>query len=160
MIATAIPGGAMHRIAAVAIFTLLSLAACAQEADKVWSQEQAYWKYVQANNLEAYRSLWHADFLGWPYVSPEPARKAQITDWITVHTGKGETFKLDKLERLAIQVTDNLATVTYRVRGAWVDKSGKDDPVTVRIIHTWLRSPEGRWQIISGMSAPPNAQGH
>jgi len=148
----------MHRIVAVVI--LLSAAALAQEADQVWSQEQAYWKYVQANNLEAYRSLWHADFLGWPSVSPEPVRKTQITDWITMHTSKGERFELKDLERLVIQAAGNYATTTYRVRGAWVDKNGAAQPFTIRIIHTWLRDPGGKWQIISGMSAPTNAQGH
>lgn len=148
----------MHRI--VAVVVLLTASCFAQVADQLWSQEQAYWQYVQTNNLEAYRSLWHADFLGWPYVSPEPVRNSQITDWITAHTSKGETFKLDGLERLVIQTIGNDATVTYRVRARWLDKGGKGDPVTIRVIHTWLRGPDGKWQIISGMSAPTNADGH
>ena len=41
------------------------------EAEKVWSQEKAYWEYVKANDLQKYRTLWHTDFLGWPSVSPE-----------------------------------------------------------------------------------------
>lgn len=150
----------MHRIAVVAVVVLLSAACSAQDADKLWSLEQAYWQYVQANDLDAYRSLWHPNFLGWPYVSPEPARKAQITDWMTAHTSKGETFKLNELERLVTQVTGDTATTTYRVRATWVDKNGKGQPVTIRVIHTWLREPGGKWQIISGMSAPTNAEGH
>jgi ketosteroid isomerase-like protein len=150
----------MHRIATVAVIVLLASACLAQDADQVWSEEQAYWKYVQANNLDAYRSLWHSDFLGWPSVSPEPLRKAQITDWITTHTSKGETYKLDSLERLVVKVNGSYGTTTYRVRGAWVDKNGKGDATSVRIIHTWVRGPDGKWQIISGMSAPTNAQGH
>lgn len=149
----------MHRISAVAVVVLLSAAACAQVAAQIWSQEQVYWKYVQANDLEAYRSLWHADFLGWLYVSPEPVRKDHITDWMTVHTSKGETFKLKELERLAIQVTDKYATTTYRVRGAWIASDGERMPVSIRVIHTWLRGTDGKWQIISGMSAPVNAEG-
>jgi len=148
----------MHRI--VAVVVLLSATAFAQVADQLWSQEQAYWQYVQTNNLAAYRSLWHTDFLGWPYVSAEPVRKAQITDWMTAHTSKGETFKLNDLERLIIQVTGNTATTTYRVRATWVDKAGKGDPVTIRVIHTWLSGRDGKWRIISGMSAPTNAEGH
>ena len=153
----------MRRIAALAVVVLLSVLSFAQspsDAGQVWSQEQAYWQYVQANDLEAYRSLWHPDFLGWPYVSPEPVRKAHITDWMTAHTSNGESYKLNELDRLIIQVTGNYATVTYRVRGAWHDKSGKGDSISMRIIHTWLRGPDGKWQIISGMSAPTNAEGH
>ncbi len=156
-------GDKMHRIAAVAVLVLVSASCFAQpssNADQVWSHEQAYWKYVQATDLDAYRSLWHPDFLGWPSSSPEPLRKGHITDWITVHTSKGETYKLDNLERLVVEVNGNYATTTYRVRGAWVDKSGKGDATTVRIIHTWLHEPDGKWQIISGMSAPTNAEGH
>ena len=150
----------MHRIAAVAVVVLFSAAAFAQDADQVWSQEQAYWKYVQANDLEAYRSLWHPDFLGWPSSSPEPLRKAHITDWITMRTHTGERYRLDNLERLVVEVNGNYATTTYRVRGAWVDQDGKGPASTVRIIHTWLRGSNGKWQIISGMSAPANAEGH
>ncbi len=57
-------------------------------------------------------------------------------------------------------MTGDYATTTYRMRGTWVDKNGAGQPFNVRIIHTWLRQPDGKWQIISGMSAPPNPQGH
>jgi len=85
------------------------------DTDKLWSLEKAYWEYVQANDLQKYRSLWHTDFLGWPSVSPEPLRKDHITDWITAHTSKSETLKSYDLERLTTQVTGDIATTTYRV---------------------------------------------
>ena len=130
------------------------------DVEKVWSQEKAYWVFVKANNLDAYRNLWNANFLGWPFVSPEPARKSQITDWITEHTSKGETLKSYELQRLNIQQTADIVTTTYRVRALWVDKNGAGSPQTTRIIHTWIKTPEGNWQIISGMSAPTNGEGH
>lgn len=132
----------------------------AADADQVWSLENSYWQYVKANDLQQYRTLWHASFLGWPSISPEPLRKDHITDWITARTSKGETLKSYDLERLTTQVTDNMATVTYRVRLTWADTNGAGQPSTIRIIHTWVRSPGGSWQIISGMSAPTDAQGH
>ncbi len=140
--------------------SVLSSAQSSADAEAVWSLENAYWHYVQANDLEKYRTLWHADFLGWPSVSPEPLRKSHITEWITAHTKNGESLKSYDLERLTIQVTGNLATVTYRVRFTWSEKNGTDHPSTVRIIHTWLRTDGGNWQILSGMSAPVNADGH
>ena len=130
------------------------------EADKLWSLEKAYWEYVQANDLQKYRSLWHTDFLGWPSVSPEPLRKDHITDWITAHTSKGETLKSYDLERLTTQVTGDIATTSYRVRITWADNTGAGQSSTVRVIHTWVRKRGGAWQIISGMSAPTNAEGH
>jgi ketosteroid isomerase-like protein len=128
--------------------------------ENVWSLEMAYWEYVQANDLQTYRTLWHADFLGWPTMSPATVRKGQITDWITTHASKGETLKSYDLERLTTQVADNLAIVTYRVRLTWADKKGAGQAATLRIIHTWLRNAGGTWEIISGMSAPTNAEGH
>ena len=136
-------------------------AASNSDADKVWSLEQAYWRYVQAADLQGYRTLWNANFLGWPSVSPEPLGKDHITDWITAHSGQGEALKSYDLERLRIQVTGNLTTVTYRARLTWADKNGAaGEPTTIRILHTWLRQDHGKWQIISGMSAATNAEGH
>jgi ketosteroid isomerase-like protein len=131
-----------------------------ERAVAVWSLEDTYWRYVQTKDLEHYRTLWHSDFLGWPLTNPEPVHKEHITDWIAAHTSIGETLKSYDLERLAAQATGNHVTVAYRIRMTWVGKDGADKPSTIRVIHTWLKDPGGRWQIISGMAASPNAQGH
>jgi ketosteroid isomerase-like protein len=155
----------MNRIArpAIAVVLLASVLFAGQpsaDEKEVWSLEDAYWQYVKANDFEHYRTLWHADFLGWPYSDPEPAGKEQITGWITAHTSKGETLKSYEVERLKARVTGNNVTTTYRTHLVWVDKNGTDRPGSIRIIHTWLRSAGGNWQIISGMGAPTNAEGH
>ena len=147
------------------MFSLLTVSTAfaaqpSKDEQEVWALEQTYWKYVQANDLERYLTLWSPNFLGWPSSSAEPAGKAQITDWITAHTSKGETLKTYDLEPLKVQVADGIATTTYRIRMGWVDKSGAARPATVRVIHTMRRSAGGAWQIISGMSAPTNADGH
>ena len=130
------------------------------DEEKVWSLEQAYWRFVQGNDLEHYRGLWHPQFLGWPCVSPEPLGKDHITDWISAHTRKAESLKSYNLERLSGQVMGNIATIAYRVQLVWIDKKGTEQPGTLRILHTWLRNAGGTWEIISGMSAPTNAEGH
>lgn len=155
----------MNRIAGSAIVAVLiasPLCAAQPSADekKVWSLEDAYWRYVQRNDLERYRTLWHRDFLGWPLTNPEPVRKEHITDWISAHTGTGETLKSYDLQRLAAQATGDYVTVAYRVRLTWVGKDGVDKPSSLRVIHTWLHNAGGKWEIISGMAASPNAQGH
>lgn len=144
----------------VLLNSVLFAAPPSADGEKVWSLEEAYWKYVKANDLQQYLGLWHSDFLGWPSVNPEPVRKDHITNWMAAHTSKGETLKSYDLERLTTQVTENVVTVTYRIRMTWADKNGTGQPVTLRIIHTWLRNAAGGWQIISGMSAPANAEGH
>ena len=155
----------MTRLPSLLLVTILlatALFASDQSTDeeKVWSLEQDYWRFVQTNDLDHYRGLWHPQFLGWPTMSPEPVRKEHITDWITAHASKGDTLKSYRLERLTTQEIDNNVTTTYRVTAVWADKDGKEQPGTVRIIHTWLRNAHGTWEIVSGMSAPTNAEGH
>jgi len=58
-----------------------------------------------------------------------------------------------------MQVTDNIATTTYRVLLVWVAKNGKEQSAKFRVIHTWVRDTDGTWQIISGMSAPHQHRG-
>jgi ketosteroid isomerase-like protein len=86
--------------------------------------------------------------------------KEHITDWIAAHTSNGESLKSYDLERLAAQTTSNYVTVAYRTRMTWIGKDGMEKSSTIRVVHTWLREAGGKWQIISGMAASPNAQGH
>lgn len=145
----------------VALFTGTAFASQPSADERaVWSLEDTYWRYVQTNDMEHYRTLWHSDFLGWPLTNPEPVHKDHITDWIAAHTNIGETLKSYDLERLAAQATGNHVTVAYRIRMTWVGQDGVDKPSTIRVLHTWQGDAGGRWQIISGMAASPNAQGH
>jgi len=131
----------------------------ANDEMQVWNLEKAYWEYVKANDLEKYRTLWHEDFLGWPYVSASPVRKDHITDWITANTSKGVKLESYSIEQLAVQVTGDVAINYYRIKANWATSEGvevrKD---ALRITHTWIRN-HGTWQIVGGMSAPVNAKG-
>ena len=126
-----------------------------QSADEraVWNLEQAYWKYVQAGDLESYRNLWHPNFVGWPNSSATPKRKDHITDWIADYTKKGLKLKSYNLEPAGSQATENVVVTHYWITDRWVDKDGHGEGETSRITHTWIRTPGG-WQIIGGMSAP------
>ncbi len=155
----------MKRFAGAALLMVLLLPLCARAQgastdDAVWAQELKYWQFVKANDLESYRALWSESFLGWPFSSDAPARKAQITDWITSRTTRGERLKSYELERLVVQVSGDLATTTYRCRALWVDTKGAESAGTARILHTWRREPDGAWRILSGMSASVDASGH
>jgi len=126
--------------------------------DAVWAREVTYWKAVQATDLVAYRALWRDDFLGWPFWSTDPARKAHITDWITTHSSKGERLKSYTLERLTVQVSGDMATTTYRVHATWANQVGKGHSEVSRILHTWRHDHDGTWRIFSGMSAPADVK--
>jgi ketosteroid isomerase-like protein len=126
---------------------------------QIWDLEKAYWEYVKTNDLEKYRALWHDDFVGWPFVSPEPVRKDHITDWITNNTSKGLKLQSYSIEQLAIQVTDGVAIDHYRIKITWADNQGAEAHTdAMRITHTWIRTHD-TWQILGGMSAPVNADG-
>ena len=137
-----------------------SPAPLSSDGEELWALEKAYWHYVQTDDLNSYRLLWHANFLGWPYMSPKPVRKDQITDWISGFKENRETLHSYDLEQLSIKVMGDLATTTYRVHAKWLNKTGAERVVVSRIIHTWLRDAAGSWQIISGMSALADSQGH
>jgi hypothetical protein len=119
----------------------------------IWELEHSYWRYVEANNLQAYRNLWHADFLGWPSVSPTPVHKDHITDWITSQTSAGLALKLVNFKPAAIQMSGETATACYWTTFKWADKAGAGAERTIRITHTWIKNGKD-WQIIGGMSMP------
>jgi ketosteroid isomerase-like protein len=122
----------------------------------LWKLEHAYWDYVQENNLPAYLNLWHKNFVGWPSVSAAPVRKDHITDWITVQTSKGLTFKTIEFKPASIQVTGDIAVTYYWMTFKWVNKDGVGEKRTIRITHTLIRDGKD-WQIIGGMSMPEDA---
>ena len=85
--------------------------ACAQQSDNekaVWKLETTYWEDVKALDLDSYKTLWHENFVGWPYSSSQPARKDHITDWIKAHTDKGETLVWFELKPADSRATENL----------------------------------------------------
>ncbi len=137
----------------VAFCALQGIAQQSTDEEAVWKLEHSYWEYVKAQDLSSYRELWHANFVGWPSVSPKPARKDHITDWITSNTAKGLHVASYTLKPADGQTTGQIVVVHYWVTFAWQDKDGAGEPHTLRVTHTWIKTDKG-WQIISGMSSP------
>jgi hypothetical protein len=151
----------MKGICIALLLTLNASAAFAgQSAEEkaVWKLEHAYWQYVKSVDLEAYKNLWHRDFVGWPSSSATPVRKDRITDWITNAQKKGLRLKWYKLEPAASQATENVVVTHYWLTELWVNKEGSGKPDTIKLTHTWIRTPGG-WQIIGGMAAPVAKRG-
>jgi hypothetical protein len=141
-------------ITALSISTLAAIPARpTNDEQTIWNLEHDYWRYAVDNNLTAYRSLWHENFLGWPGVSAEPVHKAHITDWMTSQTSKGLTFHLGGLKPASIQVTGDVALTYYWLTSTWQAKDGTGESRTTRVTHTWVRNGK-TWLIIGGMSAP------
>jgi hypothetical protein len=147
-----------RRITCALLFPLMLVAALvfgeqSKEEQEAWKLESDYWKYVQAADLEKYKSLWHPNFVGWPSVSAIPVRKDQITDWITEHINNNEQLQWYHIDQAASQKTENVVVTHYWITFFWVNKEGKGEPSTARITHTWIKTDSG-WQILGGMSAP------
>jgi len=125
----------------------------------VWKLEYSYWDDVKSLDLVSYRALWHADFIGWPFVSPTPLHKDRVTDWIDHYTAKGLHLRSYSLRPAASHATGNIVVTYYWLTATWQDKNGHGEPQTSRITHTWLKTPATPtgWQILGGMSAaePP-----
>lgn len=128
-----------------------------EEEKAVWKLENDYWLYVRDLELEKYKALWHANFIGWPFVSAAPVQKSSITEWIAQYQAKGLHLKSFDLNPAESVVKGNLVITYYWITARWVDKDGKGEPLTTRITHTWIK--EGTtWQILGGMSAMSNTE--
>jgi len=78
----------------------------AQQPDNekaVWKQENAYWEYVKAMDMDRCKALWHENFVGWPSWSSQPTRKAHITDWIATYADKVESLQWFSIKAIARQ---------------------------------------------------------
>jgi hypothetical protein len=96
------------------------------DEEVVWQLEHSYWEYVKALDVNGYKSLWHEDFVGWPSTASMPMRKNPSVG--------------------------DVAVTHYHLTEHWIDKSGKGEPRTIKVTHTWLRS-KGTWRMIGGMPA-------
>lgn len=142
----------------VAACLILAAAAAAQSKEmsaaekEVWQLEEDYWKFAQAYDLQSYRTLWHEEFVGWPRSEAVPVGKSGIGGWLERRRSTGHTLRY-KLERRAVRQIEGAVVVHYVVVMEWVAKDGKAESESSRITHTWVKV-DGRWKIITGMSAP------
>lgn len=151
------------RIAFVSVLVLTSLvwfvgsnsfsatAPAKADEEQVWRLERSYWEYVKALDVPGYKSLWHEDFVGWPSTAPAPVHKDHISDWLEEDRTAQNTLQCYKLEPAGFTQVENVAVAHYYLTEHWLDKSGKGQPRTIKVTHTWLRG-KASWQIIGGMA--------
>ncbi len=154
----------MKRLLMILVFTVAASTLAlgqpsSRKEEQVWKLEEAYWQYVKALDVEGYRTLWHKDFIGWPSSSSMPVRKDHITDWLSSYKEKGSTLRCYTLQRAGSQLLDNIVITHYLLTSHWVDKTGKGEPATIKVTHTWLKLGDD-WKIIGGMAAPVDSNAH
>jgi Domain of unknown function (DUF4440) len=124
-----------------------------QTKNELWQLEENYWKYVKANDLESYRTLWDKNFIGYPSTNII-GNKNSITNWIEdmYNSNKGKTFAYE-LERKVENVFDDIVIVLYDATQVWTDDKTKQvNKKTFKITHTWKKTGKD-WLIIGGMGA-------
>lgn len=142
--------------AVVLLFFPLLTTADELSADEqaVWALEEAYWQYVQSNDIQGYRSLWDDRFVGWPGFSRTPVDKASIHKWIAqYHDDDAEYFDYE-LTPESIRAYGDVVAAHYLVRYAMRTVETSEmigQPAESRITHTWQRRGD-TWQIVTGMS--------
>jgi ketosteroid isomerase-like protein len=142
-----------------ALFLGLGVSSLALTADftpeerAVWQLEEAYWRYVQAGDVEHYVMLWHERFVGWPCFSAQPSDKSQIGGWVQ-EIRDGHLKFTYELKPLAVRVFDDVAIVQYAAMYVteYGDGTRSGAGLWRKFTHTWKRT-DGRWQIITGMCA-------
>jgi len=122
------------------------------DVDEVWSMEDRYWRYVQAGDLENYRTLWNDGFRGWPCHDPHPATKPAIGNWVKEIRDQKIRFSYS-LTREGASNVGGVVVVYYQTPMIWKYPDGKVEgrqDLPRKFTHTWLKV-NGAWQIIGGM---------
>lgn len=124
----------------------------AQIKNEVWQLEENYWKYVAANDLKSYLTLWDEKFIGYPGNNIITA-KDHINDWIdNLYKDQHRHFKTE-LVRKVENVFGDIVIVLYDVNYTWTnDKNEVIEKINSKITHTWKKTEKG-WLIIGGMGA-------
>jgi hypothetical protein len=80
--------------------------------------------------------------------------KDHIADWVEEDRVAQNTLQCYKLDHAGFTQVGDVVVANYYLTEHWLDKngkSGKGQPRTIKVTHTWLRMG-GSWQIIGGMA--------
>lgn len=125
--------------------------ATADDANAVWSREEAYWTFVKAADNDSYRSLWSDDFVGWPILREHPIHKSDISTRGLSNPTRGIVVGY-QLQRESVEMHGPIGVTFYRAVVVRRAADGTQGETTERLSHTWMKLGD-KWLIIAGMSA-------
>jgi hypothetical protein len=128
------------------------LSASRSDIAKVWAQEDNYWRAVQQNRVDDYRSLFSSEFRGWPCDDPGTRKKSELSMTAIQATGGSVA-----IERQGQASRPGVVIVYYRTRATTNEADGSSKVIIRNFTHTWMED-RGRWTIVGGMcrvEAPP-----
>ena len=119
----------------------------------VWEMEEAYWRYVEAGDVESYLGLWHEDFVGWPCFTWSPVGKEGVGAWVESIRDNGWTLTY-QLRPQAVRLFGDVAVAHYAAEYVYQygDGTAEGEGEWRKFTHTWMKMDD-RWQIIGGMCA-------
>ena len=121
--------------------------------DEVWNQEVTYWEYLKALDLDAFLSLWHEDFIGWPNNQSVPINKDGMHKVVEEGFASIQVKSVAyELKRFSVSVYGDIGIVYYEAHAIAETKDGQEIATHERYTHIWMRTANG-WKIIGGMSA-------
>jgi len=121
--------------------------------NQVWTREDEYGRFADAGELDAYKSLFHDKFIGWPCGSAHPKRKAGVGEWVREVRDK-HIQVASEITREGAEDFGNVVIVHYRATevDTYPDGQTEGEGEEYKVTHTWMRTGN-TWQIIGGMCA-------
>jgi len=119
--------------------------------EEVWALEEDYISYFEEANHEAILSLYHSQFLGWPYSELHPAGKKRAAEFLRENY-PGSIKVNFKISRKGIKLISDVVITHYLVISSWLDENGMEQKSKSRITHTWIKE-NSKWKILGGMSS-------
>ncbi len=119
----------------------------------VWEMEEAYWRYVEAGDVESYLGRWQEDFVGWPCFTWSPVGKEGVGAWVESIRDNGWTLTY-QLRPRAVRLFGDVAVAHYAAEYVYQygDGTAEGEGEWRKFTHTWMKMDD-RWQIIGGMCA-------
>lgn len=124
---------------------------CIEGEEEVWALEEDYISYFGEANYEAILSLYHSQFLGWPYSELHPAGKKRASEFLKENY-PGSFNVSFKISREGIKLIGDVVITHYLVFSSWLDENGTEQKSKSRITHTWIKE-NSQWKILGGMSS-------
>lgn len=126
----------------------------AELEDEAWHMEDLYWEYVQNIDTVAYKTLWHANFMGYPAFGDGVSDVSKIASWIPdLHKDPALKYSY-QLHKKGSNAIEDVVMVFYDTDYIWTDRDNQIVKKTSqKFTHTW-KKVDGKWLILGGMAGP------
>jgi len=118
--------------------------------------EELYWEYVQNIDTVSYKTLWHANFIGYPSFGDGVSDKSKIASWIPDLYKDSDLKYSYVLHKKASNAIEGVVMAFYDNDYFWKTKDNKVVRTeTHKFTHT-SKKVDGKWVILGGMAAMKN----